>query len=592
MPNEINNIYDYIKAKEAKYKLPVDVINGWSWSMNDHIETSILYKNGRLKTGNSDDKPVKNIVLPILNLEYRSEDIDVKDINLYVDDDEKYFMSFLIKKYHDDVFVVENDIDTFIDKEKEEHIDLGAVLLKDVGEAVPDIVHLQDIAFCDQKDMLSSPIGIKHIFSPSQLKEMEDRGWGDVKNGADCTIDEAIDLLTNEIGNVIDKDIEIYEVNGSLPKSYLTGEYSEKNEYSYQMHIVCFYSNSKGTSEGITLFKKEKENPFKLYKRDDIHNRALGRGGVEELFESQVWATYTQIHKKNMLDAASKIIVQTDDQELSARHPSGLKNLDNLDIITIGEGRKIGQIDTFPRNMQLFDRWDMEWEQHGRTTGAAQEAIMGDEPPAGTPFKSVELQSAESHSLHKYRIGKHAKLLEELYRDLFIPYMKKQIVKGKKFLSTLDLEDMQKIAENLSIKRGNQLIVNKILAGEMINPEEIEIEKQKIKQEFMKDNKKFIEILKDEFKNTPIAIKVNISGKQKNLEKWTDKLVDVFRKVIAVPQVLQQKPFADLFNQILEASGLSPLDFSGFTVPAEQMALPQRQMEQPAMQPPMANQQL
>jgi len=82
----------------------------------------------------------------------------------------KNHLSFLINKYHDDVFVTENNVDDFIDEEKEESIDLGAVLVKDIGEALPEIVHLQDIAFCNQNDILSSPFSILHIFSIDELK--------------------------------------------------------------------------------------------------------------------------------------------------------------------------------------------------------------------------------------------------------------------------------------------------------------------------------------------------------------------------------------------------------------------------------------
>ena len=68
----------------------------------------------KLKTGKNDYKPVKNITRPILNLQHRTEDIELKDVQIYVNDADKYHLSFLVKKYHDDVFVQENDLDTFL----------------------------------------------------------------------------------------------------------------------------------------------------------------------------------------------------------------------------------------------------------------------------------------------------------------------------------------------------------------------------------------------------------------------------------------------------------------------------------------------
>lgn len=588
-------IFEFIKEQEGKYEIPVKVINGWDWSMKDHINTSTLYKNGRLKTGNTDDKPVKNIVLPILNLQYRAEDIDVKDIDLYVEEDDKFHLSFLLKKYHDDVFVVENDIDTFIDEEKEEMIDIGGVLLKDVGEAKPEVIYAQDIAFCNQNDILGSPIGILHLYSPEQLKEMEKNGWGDRSNGATHTIDEVIQLAYEEKGDISGSDIKVYEVHGLLPDIYLSDEYSyEKTKtFSRQIHIVCFYKDDQGNRSGIVLFrKKSAKNRFKFNKRDKIHNRALGRGGVEELFENQVWTNYNQIQKKNLLDAASKVLLQTDDEGLKGRHPTGLRSLKNLEIVTVADGKKVSQIDNYPRNLVLFDKWNEELEIHARSTGAAQEAISGEQPNAGTPFRSLEIQSMESHSLHKYRIGKHAKFLEEVYRDWFIPYMVKKITNGTKFLSSLSLEEMQEISKNLVEREANKLIVEKILNGELINRDEIEAFKEQEREKFMRNNKKFIEILKDEFKDVNIKIKINISGKQKNLQLWTDKLVNIFRQIIGSvnPQtgesILSNPSFAKLFNQIIEASGLSPLDFAEFTSAPKREALPQPLLQQaePALQ--------
>ncbi len=553
------DIFQFITTEEAKYKLPVDIIQDWRWSMVEHIKTSIFYKNGRLLTGNSDDKPVKNIILPIINLEYRAEDIDVKDIELYVDDPDYYHLSFLIKKYHDDVFVIENDIDTWIDREKEEKIDLGASLIKDVSEPTPDIVHLQDIAFCNQNDILSNPIGILHLYSPDQLKEFEDKGWGDKNNGATATIDEVITLVGSDKKSVLGNDIKVYEVQGMLPDSFMGGD---PYKYTRQMHIVCFYHDDKGNKNGLTLFNSyQKENPFDIDKRDEIYNRAVGRGGIEELFESQVWTTYSMQAKKRMLDAASVMILQTSDSAIKQRHPSGLRGVDNLEIIETAENKPITQVDTYPRNFNLFDLWDKELAAHAQQTGAANDAIMGESPKAQTPFALQELVTAESHGLHDYRIGKHAKFLERFYRRYFIPHIIKQITKGTEFLSELTLEEMQEVADKIIIKEANKYIKDKILSGKIVEDTEIEIYKQKVRDDFMKNNKKFLEILKDEFKGLPIKIKINIKGKQKNLAQWATGLTNIMRQVISAPQILDNPKLAKLFNQIIEASGFSPLDW-------------------------------
>lgn len=595
------DIFKFIKSEENNFLNPIQLEDGWDWSFKKHIRLSSLYFNGQFSTGNSeterDYKPFKNITRPILNLAFRAEGFDVKDIVLFLNDKVKYFKSFLVRKYHE-VWARENSLDTFIDDMVETYVVFGGVLVKNVNQVKPEVVPMQSIVFCDQTDILSGPIGLKHFYSPDQLKEMESVGWGREENRATATIEELITLCQNykvkdsaggQKNKTPGKYIEIYEVHGCFPQRFIEGE---SDDYTKQLHIVAYYKNDKNEDVGVTLFKgKEKELPFKLLLRSKIYGRALGMGGAEELFEPQVWINDDQIRIKGMLDQAAKVINITTDGTIVARHPSGMKNMEHGEIVELAEGKEFRQMDTTPRNITIFENSVSRWEEHARQMGAATESIMGESPTAGTPFKLQELITSESHSLHEYRKGQLATFLGEIYRDWIIPYIAKEVSQGQEFIATLDLEELQTIAENLVSCQANYYIKEKILNGEMPDPQEIEQIKQDTREAFMKGgNKRFIEILKDELKGIPIDVEVNIVGKQKNLAGMVDKMTNVFKTIIANPGVLQSPPMAKLFNQILESSGLNPLDFSGFTVlPPQGQEMPQQQMQSPtAIQPKVA----
>ena len=57
-----------------------------------------------------------------------------------------------------------------------------------------------------------------------------------------------------ELTKIFEKYIEVYEIHGTFPKSYLDKE-AKATEFSNQFHIVCFYQkqNQKDKS-GVTLF--------------------------------------------------------------------------------------------------------------------------------------------------------------------------------------------------------------------------------------------------------------------------------------------------------------------------------------------------
>ena len=174
--------------------------------MKDHIKRDLLYKHSQLVQGSKEFTPVKNVIKPIINLAYRAEGFDIKDITIYIDHSQKYFKSLLVKLFHDK-WARENHIDTVIDAMVESYIDHGAALLKNVNDVKPEVVPLKDIAFCNQRDMLASPIGIKHAYGPAELLDMESVGWGTKAGGADVDLEEAVMLAKDQ--NKGSGDIEV-----------------------------------------------------------------------------------------------------------------------------------------------------------------------------------------------------------------------------------------------------------------------------------------------------------------------------------------------------------------------------------------------
>jgi hypothetical protein len=575
MPYE-TDIYSYIIREEAAYRKDIPVNDVWKWGMYKHILQTDLYSNSQLLNGKDEFTPVKNITRSILNVQHRTEDLNVTDVQVYVNDPDKYHLSFLVKKYHDDVFAVENDLDTFFDELNISRIDYGGGLSKKLNKPAPERVPLQSIVFCDQSDMLSAPIGLKHYYSPDQLLAMRSKGWGKKSNGATITIEDLIKLSRSEkvnkqSGTQVEtpgRYIEVYEVHGNLPKKFANKD-DQSGEYETRIFIVAFYAKKDSQEKaGVILYTApEPELPFKLIKRDPVHGRALGFGGAEELFEAQVWVNYDMIRMQDMLDAASKTILKSTDPTVTQK--SKVRDMENLTVVNLQPGTDLGQVDTFPRNISLFERSITEWETHAKDMGAAQDTIQGKEPTAGTPFASVQAQIQQSMGLHDYRRGIFAKHLEEIYQDWIIPHIEKKITEGTTFLSQLSLEELQTVMEGVVTYQTNEFIKENILSGNITTQQQIDQYKQQAMQTFQKKgNKHFIKILKGEFKDAPLAVRVVVAGKSKDLYGMVDKLTNVFKTVISNPYILQAPPIAKLFNKIIEASGLDPIDLSGFNVPS------------------------
>ena len=115
MPIFPENIFSYITQEESNFNTKeITVSENWTWNFKQHISISFNFKHGKYLGVSNDLKtkpPFNNIILPILEFRYAAEDRDVKDIIFETEDPDHQHLSFLVKKYWDDVFTIENNLD-------------------------------------------------------------------------------------------------------------------------------------------------------------------------------------------------------------------------------------------------------------------------------------------------------------------------------------------------------------------------------------------------------------------------------------------------------------------------------------------------
>lgn len=576
---ENQDVYGYITTQEKAWKTDyVPITRSKKWNMAEHIERCTAVAGGFFYKGDADDetRPYDDLVTPIIDIGFRSGGFDVKDIVPYVDNILESYKSLLIKKLHPD-WAKKNQLDTFIDDLVETSIIYDLVLVKDVQDVRPEVVDLKTIAFCDQTDVMAGPICIKHQFTPSELVKMKGK-WDDDK------IDEAIVMALEEkkvstagdqTAKTPGKYIEVYELRGNLPKKWLK-ETDKMFEYIPQAWYVCFYTGQDGTMNGITLYsgldKPLDENFFAL-KIDRIRSkgRACGKSIVERLFQPQVWNNYSAIKLKQLLDSAFNLIV-TDSEEL------GNQKLTDLKFNTILKQEKNATTQRFNSdlgNINYFQGYQNEQNNKARLLGSASEGALGINPSSGTPFALQELIVNQGEGMHTYRQGKISSFFSDvLYPKLILPYLVKELNSGKKFSEELSLDEISEIAETIANNKAEQKIEEMIMKafkedGKIPTDEEREVLKQTFKDEIVagktpmyQNGRGFFEIFKDDIKDIPIKVKVNIAGKQKYLAQEADKLSKLISMIISNPQAFATIPgLSKPINQLIESAGMNPIDF-------------------------------
>lgn len=597
------SIYSWIQQQENAFQTEeIQVGDNWTWNFRNHIQLIFHLKNGVFFTGeNNWLRAFKNIMEPILYLSYWSEDIELKDVVFYIERQYGRVLSFLVKKYHDEVYVKENNLDTMFDEITESDLDYGGVLLQKTNGAKPETLELKKVAFCDQTDILGGPLAFKHYFSPDKLRSMSKFGWGKESNGADVTLEKLVMMAQEEkepTGNMgkanktPGKNIEVFIIRGSMPEHYLLDNHDMENWYN-QVQIRAFYTNKDKNKVGVCLYrKKEAEGNLKFFTSKKVEDRALGRGVGESLLHPQIWTNFLTIHKMNMLEAASKVPLYTDDADYTQRNK--IQDMENLEITTVQANTRIFQVPTAaPANIELFKAGIDEWYEHAQLSGQAFDPLLGKESASGTTFRGQNQVVQQGKGGHDRRRGQRAKFIEEIYRDWIIPDMAKQIMKGKKFLATLSQDEMQWVTDQLATNYANKERDEDVLSGKI--PRDFETLKQQcIKDLTKKGNKHLLEILSGEFQDVDIKMGIDVAGKQKDLAGLNDKILSLFQFVIANPQGFQQAMqipgMSKSFNDILEYSGLSQVDFAAFTAmpqfPAPNQQQPQQGQPQQAAQPP------
>jgi len=573
------NVFQYIKSEENSFKTArVPLTSAKDWNFSEHVERCYAVANGYYFTGNNDGlRPYDDIVTPIINVAFRTEGFDVKDVIPYVNEVQNNYKSFIIKKRHPQ-WARTNQLDTFIDDVVESSVIYDLVLVKNVNNVHPEVVNLQSIAFCDQTDIMAGPICIKHQMTPQELVSYKGKWDSDAIDMAIklAMSEKKVSMAHDQVVKTPGKYIEVYELRGNLPELWLDNNGEECN-YTPQMHIVCFYDDPSGEKQGLVLYAgvdKPLEDNFSALKIDRIRSkgRACGKSIVESLFEPQVWRNYDAIKIKALLDSAINIII-TDSEELGNKKISELKP---NTILKQNRGDNTQFLNAPLQNLSAFTNDQIKQENSARALGSASDLALGNTPASGTPLGTTEIVHVEGQGIHVYRQGKIASwFADTLYPKFIIPYMIKDMKGGLKFSEELSLEEMVEIATIIATNLAETKVKKLILDGEIIEDGQKEALIEFYKEDFKKGgNRKFFEVLKGEMDSLPIAVFINIKSKQKNMAQEADKITNILREVMKNPQAFSQNPgIARLFNELLENSGFSPLDYSSFTKPSTQAPL-------------------
>lgn len=573
-----NNIYAIVRKLHNDFTTGTTTLGKYvTWSLHDTIEKIDAYSNSKHTSGDKDslgrDKPFFNINTAAQNIWYKATDLDRKDIKIKAGRSKDTIGAFLLN-IHLQEYMKKEKVGMFLNNWGRTLAKYGSAVVKFVQKG--EDFHMNVIPWnrliIDSVDFYNNPVVERLFYTTSQLRNNKSFDQEMVK-----ALLDALTTRKTTDGQQQDNNadyIELYEVHGEFPLSYLTGKEKDANEFVQQMHVISYVGDGKGEFDDFTLVSgREKKNPYMITHLIEEDGRVMGIGAVEHLFEAQWMVNHSVKAIKDQLDLASKLIFQTSDPAFVGQNV--LEAIESGDILIHSANQPLTQIANNSHDITSLQNYAAQWKDNGKETVNAQDAISGNTQPSGTAYRQVAVLNQEIHNFFDMMIENKALYLEEMLREYIIPHLKTKFNTSEEIATTLDMENITKL-DAMYIKSETNRMINEfnkkqILSGKIAEPVDEQAIQGQVKdmlqeqgsQRFLKPSEVENKTWNDIFEGIEYSVNVEISNEASNKAERLTTLTELLQTIAKSPQILQDPNGKMFFNKILEESSvISPLQLS------------------------------
>ena len=598
------SIGEIIRRAENDYTTGKTTLGKYvEFSQYENIEKIDAYLNSKHISGEVDsmgrDKPFFNIVTGATNIWYRATDIDRKNIRIKATCYEDYVGAFLAT-IHLQEWMKRDAFGQFLNDWGRSLARYGSSVVKFIEKK--GRLHAKVVAWnsliSDTVDFENNPKIEKLYLTPAQLKQNKAYDQDQVESLLK-SLEGRKNLDKQKKDNKNDY-IEIYEIHGELPLSFITDNEDDEETYQQQMHIVSFVAKEekKGKEEfdEFCLLKgKEDKDPYMITHLIKEDGRSQGIGAVEHLFDAQWMVNHSAKQIKDQLDLASKLIFQTADGSFVGMN--ALTNIETGDILIHTENNPITSLNNNSHDITSIQSFGSQWQMLAKDITSTPDSISGATMPSGTAYRQVAILNQESHSLFELMTENKGLHIEEMFRKYVIPFLKKKMDTSDEVSATLEAHDITQLDSMYinaeATRRMNKHIKDAMLkdnemGGEIASPFDMQAEKIKLQGElnqtgstrFIKPSDIDSVTWKEIFKDLEWTLEVEVTNEQSDKEAVLTTLTTVMQTIGSNPMVLNDPNMRLLFNKILEATGsMSPIELKQQPAPTPNAPVPKPPQE-------------
>jgi len=488
------------------------------------LELIDCYWNSKFRDNPYDSKnfrkPFFNVVRVPTFVSAKSTDLDTKNIKIISEEGQSYFKSYIFNKELKFYFK-ENGFDLLLNHITYNRPKYGHVFLKKVKGKIYT-VPVANMLLSPDSEKLFDPMVERHEMS---YQEVEKMNWD---NKA-----KAIALYKKA-----DKDkLVIWEITGKM----------EDDSDNYRIITGLEYG------EPIYLASLNVEDLYRDLKWEDVPGRALGRGTVEEQFESQIAVNENEYLFRLGLQWTTKHLFWSKDIQ-TARNL--LSEAVNGEVLT----SEINPIMMEERNLSSFQYADKKWSEHSNQQTFSNDIMRGETPISRTPAATSVLQAQQAGGYYNLKRQDAGIFIKSIIEDWILPEFKKDNSKAHDvhILKLLgDDNSSQKFFNAILNKEVNQKIVTEWMKGKYVTSKQ---EYDLIKG-FVADKlkSKSLKISKD-FYDYEYSVDVVVTGEQVDLAQRATALQTAFQIIGSNPTILQDPIVRRTYFKLLELTGVNPAE--------------------------------
>ena len=565
-----------------------------TFSLRENLEKIDAYLNSKHISGDTDsegrEKPFFNIVTAAVNIWFRATDLDRKNVRIKPTKEEHQGIAFVATILLQE-WMRRETFGRFLN-------DWGLSLAR-YGSSILKFIE-KDGLTCEVMPwarMIVDPIDFENNakieklwLTPSQL--LKRKGYN--KEMVRQLLDD-LSIRETSIGQKKDNKaeyIEIYEVHGELPLSYLTGRDKDEDTYIQQMHVISYLANSnkgKGYDDYTLYAGKESKDPYMITHLIQEDGRTQAIGAVEHLFEAQWMMNHTSKQIKDQLDLASKLIFQTSDGNFVGQN--ALTSIETGDILIHNVNQPLTELNNTGHDITSLQAYAAQWKALGNEITGASESMMGQNPPSGQAWRLTQALLQESHSLFEIMTENKGLAIEQMMTKYVIPYLKKKMDTSDEISALLEAHQITQLDSAYVPNEARRQIINKvkksILSGEIVDPSQMAILEQETasqlqgqlnkmgNQRFIKPSEVSDKTWKDSLKDLEWEVEIEVTGEQTDKQALITTLTTILQSIASNPAMLSDPNVKMVFNKILtETAAINPIELSTQPVQVQPVAQP------------------